>query len=101
MHHPRYRHMSDLCESARGRSATKGTQIGIAPEPEFHQGRRLYGEISGPMLAAVGAKWVIIGHSERRHILRRDRCQRAEKTVAALETGLKPIVCFGERLETT
>jgi len=52
-----------------------------------------------PMLLAVGAKWVIVGHSERRAILRRDQPDRAETHVAALEYGLKPIVCVGEKLE--
>jgi triosephosphate isomerase len=51
------------------------------------------------MLVAVGVKWVIIGHSERRQYFGETDESVLKKTVAALEAGLKPIVCVGERLE--
>ena len=57
------------------------------------------GEVSGPMLVAVGARWVIIGHSERRQCFGETDESVLKKTVAALEAGLYPIVCVGERLE--
>jgi triosephosphate isomerase (TIM) len=57
------------------------------------------GEISGPMLAAAGAKWVIIGHSERRQYFGETNETVLRRTLAALDAGLKPIVCVGERLE--
>lgn len=57
------------------------------------------GEVSGPMLAAVGCRWVIIGHSERREYFGETDDTVLKKTIAALEVGLKPIVCLGERLE--
>lgn len=57
------------------------------------------GEISAPMLVALGAKWVIIGHSERRQYFGETDETVYERTVAALEAGLHPIVCVGERLE--
>ncbi len=57
------------------------------------------GEVSAPMLAAVGAKWVIIGHSERRQYFGETDETVYQKTVAALAAGLKPIVCIGEKLE--
>ena len=57
------------------------------------------GEVSAPMLAAVGCRWVIIGHSERRQYFGELDETVLKKTVAALEAGLKPIVCVGERLE--
>lgn len=54
------------------------------------------GEISAPMLRDCGASHVILGHSERRCAQREsDSCVQA-KIIAALETGLVPIVCFGE-----
>ena len=56
------------------------------------------GEISGPMLTAAGAKWVIIGHSERRQFFHETDETVLKRTVAALESGLKPIVCVGEQL---
>ena len=57
------------------------------------------GEISGPMLAAIGAKWVIVGHSERRQYFGETDETVLKRTQAALEAGLTPIVCVGERLE--
>ncbi|KAJ2663719.1 hypothetical protein IWW48_001200 [Coemansia sp. RSA 1200] len=57
------------------------------------------GEISPEMLADVGAKWVILGHSERRTILSESDDFTAEKVVKALESGLKVVLCVGELLE--
>ena len=56
------------------------------------------GEISGPMIASTGAQWVIIGHSERRQFFGETDETVLKRTVAALEAGLKPIVCVGEML---
>ncbi len=57
------------------------------------------GEVSPVMLKDVGAEFVIIGHSERRQYF----CETDEwinkKTKKALEVGLRPIVCVGEKLE--
>jgi triosephosphate isomerase len=50
------------------------------------------------MLAAVGAQWVIIGHSERRQYFGETDETVLKRTVTALEVGLRPIVCLGERL---
>jgi triosephosphate isomerase len=57
------------------------------------------GEVSGPMLTAVGVKWVLVGHSERRQYFGETNETVLQRTLAALEYGLKPIVCVGERLE--
>jgi triosephosphate isomerase (TIM) len=57
------------------------------------------GEVSAPMLQAIGCRWVIIGHSERRHYFGETDDTVFKKIQAALEAGLKPIVCVGERLE--
>ncbi|MDX1980785.1 MAG: triose-phosphate isomerase [Bryobacteraceae bacterium] len=56
------------------------------------------GEVSGPMLVAAGCKWVIIGHSERRQYFHETEQTVLKRTQAALENGLKPIVCVGELL---
>lgn len=56
------------------------------------------GEISGPMLKASGAAWVIVGHSERRQFFGETDATVLKRTVAALESGLTPIVCVGEML---
>ena len=58
------------------------------------------GEISPEMLTDAGVKYVIIGHSERRDVLRRDRRALLNKKVLkAFEHGLTPILCCGETLE--
>ena len=57
------------------------------------------GEISGPMIQAVGATHVIVGHSERRQYFGETDETVLKRTLAALEFGLTPIVCVGERLE--
>ena len=56
------------------------------------------GEISGGMLADVGCRWVIVGHSERRQYHQESSALVAAKVVAALDAGLSPIVCIGEQL---
>ncbi|MBI1799982.1 MAG: triose-phosphate isomerase [Candidatus Eisenbacteria bacterium] len=56
------------------------------------------GEISGSMLAAAGCRFVIVGHSERRHGLGEDDALVARKLKAAQRDGLTPIVCVGETL---
>ncbi len=57
------------------------------------------GEISGDMFHAAGATWTLVGHSERRQIFHETDSDVLKKTQAALDAGLTPIVCMGERLE--
>jgi triosephosphate isomerase (TIM) len=56
------------------------------------------GEISAAMLAASGCRFVIVGHSERRHGMGEDDAAVARKLNAAQREGLTPIVCVGETL---
>jgi len=57
------------------------------------------GEISADMIKSTGAKYVIIGHSERRQYFGETNETVNKKLHAALETDLLPIVCIGESLE--
>ena len=57
------------------------------------------GEISPPMLKDLGCQYVIIGHSERRHLFGESNEVINEKIHAALRHELQPIFCIGERLE--
>lgn len=54
------------------------------------------GEVSGAMLHDAGCEYVLIGHSERRTLFHDDLHTVAEKFKAALQAGLKPILCIGE-----
>src|SRR6185436_16818749 len=56
------------------------------------------GEVSAPMLLESGAKWVIIGHSERRQFFGETDASVAEKVSAARVKGIRPIACVGETL---
>ena len=57
------------------------------------------GEVSAPMLLELGVEAVVLGHSERRQLLRRDRRGARAQGAAALEAGLLPILCVGETEE--
>ncbi|NIP30671.1 MAG: triose-phosphate isomerase [Candidatus Dadabacteria bacterium] len=57
------------------------------------------GEISVSMLKDLGCEWVIIGHSERRHIIGETYEDIRKKTNTALEGGLNVILCVGETEE--
>ena len=64
-----------------------------------HDSGAYTGEVSGAMLADLGCKYVIVGHSERRAYHGESNELVAKKAVAALNRGLTPIVCVGETLE--
>jgi triosephosphate isomerase len=57
------------------------------------------GEVSAPMLRDVGCRYVIVGHSERRHIFGESDALVARKFVAAQGAGLVPVLCVGETLD--
>jgi triosephosphate isomerase len=57
------------------------------------------GEVSPQQIKDTGARAVIIGHSERRHIFKEDNALLKKKVVAALAAGLDVIYCVGELLE--
>jgi len=81
-------------------AAAHGTNIEVGGQDLFWLREGAYtGEISAPMLSAVGCRWVIVGHSERRQYFHESDETVLKKTQAALTAGLTPIVCVGERLE--
>jgi triosephosphate isomerase (TIM) len=80
--------------------AAKGTRIQVgAQNIAWAKDGAFTGEISGPMIGAVGATHAIVGHSERRQYFGETDETVLKRTQAALEFGLTPIVCVGERLE--
>jgi len=57
------------------------------------------GEVSAEMILDNGIHWVILGHSERRDIIKESDELIAKKTKHALDAGLKVIACVGEHIE--
>ena len=80
--------------------AARGTNIGIGGQDLFWLKEGAYtSQVSAPMLVAAGCRWVIVGHSERRQYFGETDESVFKKTAAAIDAGLTPIVCVGERLE--
>ena len=57
------------------------------------------GEVSAPMLADAGCRWVLLGHSERRSHAGEASAQVAAKAGRAIEAGINIMVCVGETLQ--
>jgi triosephosphate isomerase len=70
-----------------------------AQDISSHDSGAFTGEISGVMLAKLGCKYAVIGHSERRQYHAESDELVNAKSKAAIKHGLTPIVCVGEALE--
>ena len=79
--------------------AIAGSKVALGAQNVYDKAEGAFtGEISPAMLCDLGCRYVILGHSERRHILHETDEQINAKTHAALAAGLIPIVCVGELL---
>jgi triosephosphate isomerase len=77
----------------------KDSNVGIgAQNMHFEKNGAFTGEISGEMLQAIGVKYVLIGHSERREYFNETDETVNKKAIKALTLGITPIVCCGETL---
>ncbi len=86
--------------SAAGEIIKKSELVTLAAQNMyFEQKGGFTGEISPIMLKEFGVKWVILGHSERRHIFGEENSLIALKVKSVLENDLLPILCIGEKLE--
>lgn len=80
--------------AASGSSLLMGAQnVHEAPSGAFT------GEISARQLSALGVSYVLLGHSERRHIFKETSKTIALKVKSAVSEGLLPVLCIGETLE--
>ena len=78
----------------------KDSKVSIAAENCHYESSGAYtGEVSAEMLKDIGVKYVIIGHSERRQYYNETDFTVNKKVRAALDAGLRPIICVGESLE--
>ena len=84
-------------EAVASALATSTIKVG-AQDMYFEPEGAFTGEVSGPMLTDVGCTYVILGHSERRHVLGETDDLINRKVKAALGCALRPILCVGELL---
>lgn len=78
----------------------KGSQIALGAQNMYPEAAGAFtGEVSPTMLCDLGCKYVIVGHSERRHKLGESDQFINEKVICALVAGLKVILCVGETLD--
>lgn len=74
-----------------------GSQLGLGAQNLYPEAQGAFtGEVSPVMLADVGCRYVIVGHSERRQYFGESDAFVNRKLRAALAHGLRPIVCVGE-----
>ncbi len=77
-----------------------GSNIAVGAQNMYVEDKGAFtGETSAAMLLDVGCRLVILGHSERRHVMGESDAFINRKVLKALEVGLEPILCVGEKLE--
>ena len=83
------------------KKAFEGTGIGVAAQNMHWEDQGAFtGEVSAPMLKEIGVDYCIIGHSERRQYFAETDETVNKKVRKALASGILPILCCGESLET-
>lgn len=87
-------YLAQAAERLRGTAIAWGAQN----VSEFAQGAYT-GEVSAAMLADLGCRYVLVGHSERRQLYGETDAQAAAKFAAAQGAGVRPILCVGETLD--
>jgi triosephosphate isomerase (TIM) len=86
--------------SAAKHAAGDRPDIGLGVQNVFWEPHGAFtGEISAPLARGAGARYTLIGHSERRHTFGESIPDTERKTRAALSAGLLPVLCVGETLD--
>ena len=91
---PPFVYLDAVVQAAAGSSALVGAQ-----DLYFEKGGAFTGEISAEMLKDIGARFVLTGHSERRHVLHEASALISKKAHAAYAAGLIVVHCVGEMLD--
>ena len=85
--------------AVRDALAATDSDVGVGAQNVHHELQGAYtGEVSAPMLVGL-ATWVIVGHSERRRDAAESDDLIGRKLGRAVDAGLRPILCVGERLD--
>jgi len=87
-------YLAQVAERLRGSAIAWGAQ-----NVSEHAQGAYTGEVSAPMLAEFGCRYVLVGHSERRQLYGETDAQAAAKFAAVRAAGMTPILCVGETLE--
>lgn len=91
---PPFTHLAPVAE------VVKGSAVGLSAQNCADHTKGAYtGEVAVDMLTSVNCGYVILGHSERRQYYGETDAKLVEKIGLALEAGLSPIFCIGEKLE--
>lgn len=91
---PPFTHLWEVCK------AVAGTGVAVAAQNCADEPKGAYtGEVSAAMIAAAGAQYVILGHSERRQYYDETGAMILKKMELAFANGLTPIFCVGENLD--
>ncbi len=81
-------------------AATAGSKVAVGSQNvSEHEKGAFTGEVAPGMLRDIGCEYAIVGHSERRTLYGESSDDVAAKFKAALDAGLKPVLCVGETLE--
>jgi len=91
---PPFTSLVRIADALRGSSVMLGAQ-----DCAWLERGALTGEVSPADLAALGCRYVIVGHSERRQLLGEQDAVIGKKVRAAIVEGLRPILCVGETFE--
>ncbi|KAI4469298.1 triosephosphate isomerase [Holotrichia oblita] len=90
---PPFTHLSEVMKTVRG------SGVAVAAQNCASEAKGAYtGEVSADMIASLGVEYVILGHSERRQYYGEDSGILNKKMRQALDNGLIPIYCVGEKL---